>query len=66
VVSLDHLIGKTGVTVTRLAPAGKVDIENHLHNVSADDMLIESGMAVQVTAVRSGRIIVVPYSQETK
>jgi len=28
-------------------------------------MLIESGMAVQVIAVRSGRIIVVPYSQET-
>lgn len=64
VVSFEHLIGKTGVTVTRLAPAGKADIENHLHDVYADDMLIESGMAVQVTAVRSGRIIVVPYSQE--
>ena len=64
-MSLDHLIGKTGMTVTRLAPAGKADIENHLHDVSADDMLIESGMAVQVTSVRSGRIIVVPYSQET-
>ena len=64
-VSLDHLIGKTGITVTRLAPAGKADIENHLYDVSADDTLIESGMAVQVTSVRSGRIIVVPYSQET-
>ena len=63
--SLDHLIGKTGITVTRLAPAGKADIENQLQDVSADDMLIESGMAVRVTAVRSGRIIVVPYSQET-
>ena len=64
VVSFEHLIGKTGVTVTRLAPAGKADIENHLHDVYADDMLIESGTAVQVTAVRSGRIMVVPYSQE--
>ncbi len=64
VVSFEYLIGKTGVTVTRLAPAGKADIENHLHDVYADDMLIESGTAVQVTAVRSGRIMVVPYSQE--
>ena len=64
VVSFEHLIGKTGVTVTRLAPAGKANIENHLHDVYADDMLIESGTAVQVTAVRSGRIMVVPYSQE--
>jgi membrane-bound ClpP family serine protease len=63
-VSFEYLIGKTGVTVTRLAPAGKADIENHLHDVYADDMLIESGTAVQVTAVRSGRIMVVPYSQE--
>jgi membrane-bound ClpP family serine protease len=62
VVSFEYLIGKTGVTVTRLAPAGKADIENHLHDVYADDMLIESGTAVQVTAVRSGRIMVVPYS----
>ena len=64
VVSFEHLIGKTGVTVTRLAPAGKANIENHLHDVYADDMLIESGTAVQVTALRSGRIMVVPYSQE--
>jgi membrane-bound ClpP family serine protease len=64
-VTFEHLIGKTGVTVTRLAPAGKAEIENHLHDVYADDMLIESGTAVHVTAVRSGRIMVVPYSQET-
>ena len=64
VVSFEHLIGKTGVTVTRLAPAGKANIENHLYDVYADDMLIESGMAVQVTTLRSGRIMVVPYSQE--
>jgi len=64
VVSFEYLIGKTGVTVTRLAPAGKANIENHLYDVYADDMLIESGTAVQVTAVRSGRIMVVPYSQE--
>jgi membrane-bound ClpP family serine protease len=64
-VAFEHLIGKTGVTVTRLAPAGKAEIENHVHDVYADDMLIESGTAVYVTAVRSGRIMVVPYSQET-
>ena len=64
-VTFEHLIGKTGVTVTRLAPAGKAEIENHLHDVYADDMLIESGTVVHVTAVRSGRIMVVPYSQET-
>ena len=62
--SLDGLIGKTGVTVTRLAPAGKADIENQLYEVSADGMLIESGTAVSVATVRSGRIVVVPYDQE--
>ena len=62
--SLDGLIGKTGVTVTRLAPAGKADIENQLYEVSADGMLIESGTAVIVATVRSGRIVVVPYDQE--
>ena len=62
--SLDGLIGKTGVTVTRLAPAGKADIGNLLYEVSADGMLIESGTAVSVATVRSGRIVVVPYDQE--
>ena len=62
--SLDGLIGKTGVTVTRLAPAGKADIENQLYEVSADGMLIESGTAVSVATVRSGRLVVGPYDQE--
>ena len=63
--TLDHLVGKTGVTTTRLAPAGKAEIDGHVREVSADGMLIESGRTVRITAVHSNHIIVVPYPQES-
>jgi len=63
--TLDHLVGKMGVTTTRLAPAGKAEIDGHVREVSADGMLIESGIPVRITAVHSNHIIVAPHPQET-
>ena len=63
--TLDHLVGKIGVTTTRLAPAGKAEIDGHVRDVSADGMLIESGIPVRITAVHSNHIIVAPHPQET-
>ena len=63
--TLEHLVGETGVTTTRLAPAGKAEINGHVRDVSADGMLIESGTLVRITAVHSNHIIVVPHLQES-
>jgi membrane-bound ClpP family serine protease len=56
--SLADLVGLTGTTTTRLAPAGKALIEGVVRDVVADDDLIEPGHAVRVVAVRSGRVFV--------
>lgn len=55
---LDELVGLTGTTTTRLAPAGKALVGGVVRNVVADDDLIEPGHAVLVVAVRDGRVIV--------
>jgi membrane-bound ClpP family serine protease len=55
---LDELVGLTGTTTTRLAPAGKALVGGVVRNVVADDDLIEPGHAVLVVAVRDGRVVV--------
>ncbi len=57
---LEELIGTSGVTTTRLAPAGKAEVDGQLRDVWSEGMLIEPGTAVRVTAVRAGRVMVVP------
>jgi membrane-bound serine protease (ClpP class) len=57
---LEGLIGTSGVTTTRLAPAGKAEVDGQLRDVWSEGMLIEPGTAVRVTAVRAGRVMVVP------
>lgn len=55
---LDELVGLTGTTTTRLAPAGKALVDGVVRDVVADDDLIEPGEAVRVVAVRGGRVFV--------
>ncbi len=63
--SLDLLVGAGGLTTTRLAPAGKAEIAGVLRDVWSEGMLIEPGTTVRVTAVRAGRVMVLPqYPQE--
>lgn len=62
--SLDNLIGAAGVTTTRLAPAGQADVGGQLRDVWSEGMLIEPGTAIKVSAVRSGRVLVLPQDTE--
>jgi len=52
------LVGLTGTTTTRLAPAGKALVAGVVRDVVADDDLVEPGHAVRVVAVRGGRVFV--------
>jgi membrane-bound ClpP family serine protease len=54
----EHLVGREGTTLTRLAPAGKVQIEGELFNVIADGEFIEPGKRVTVSEVHGSRIVV--------
>lgn len=55
---LEALLGRTGETTSRLAPAGKARIDGGIHEVTSDGQLIEPGMAVEVVALRGGRLLV--------
>ncbi len=56
--ALEALVGATGVTTTRLAPAGKVRVEGAIHDVASDGPLLEPDTAVRVVGVRGGRLVV--------
>ena len=62
--SLELLIGLAGVTTTRLAPAGQSELAGELRDVWSEGMLIEPGTPVRVTAVRAGRVLVLPVSDQ--
>ena len=57
---VEGLVGTFGVTTTRLAPAGKAELDGQLRDVWSEGMLIEPGTAVRVTAIRAGRVMVLP------
>jgi membrane-bound serine protease (ClpP class) len=42
-------VGKTGITATPLRPAGKIEIENSIHDASSDGEFIEKGENIIVT-----------------
>ena len=54
----EELVGASGTTTTRLAPAGKARIGGTIRDVVSDGILIEPGTAVEVVEVRGGRICV--------
>ncbi len=53
-----HLIGKFGVIVTELRPAGTALIENQKFDVISEGSYIEKGAKVEVIAVFGSRIVV--------
>jgi len=63
---LENLIGADGVTTTRLAPAGQAEVAGQVRDVWSEGMLIEPGTAIRVSAVRSGRVLVLPQAAEEK
>ena len=58
--SLADLVGVEGTTTSRLAPAGKARIGGEVRDVTSDGTLVEPGSAVEVVAVRGGRLVVRP------
>ena len=46
--SAEHLIGKTGIAYTRMAPSGRVMIDEDVYDAQARDGFIEKGDSVQV------------------
>ncbi|WP_299708147.1 NfeD family protein [uncultured Pontibacter sp.] len=46
--SAEHLIGKTGIAYTRMAPSGRIMIDDNIYDAQARDGFIEKGDTVQV------------------
>lgn len=61
---MDHAVrdlwGKTGITLTALRPAGRIEIEGQAYDVRAEHTCVPVGARVQVHDVEHGRITVVP------
>jgi membrane-bound serine protease (ClpP class) len=59
------LVGKRGVTVSELRPAGFAMIEGRRMDVIAQGKRIDSGTAVEVVRVEGIRVLVKPAPRET-
>ncbi len=53
-----HMVGKTGLTMTPLVPAGKAQIGSELVDVISDGRLIERGLSIRVVEVIGNRVVV--------
>ena len=49
--ALPELVGKTGTTLTTLAPTGYVAIDGHSYEAQSQDGLLAKGAAVRVVAM---------------
>jgi len=58
--SFDYLLGKRGVSLTPLVPAGKAQFGDDVVDVMSDGTLVEVGKAVTVVETIGSRIIVRP------
>jgi len=56
--SRDSLIGRTGVTLSPLRPAGSVDVDGERLDVVTDGRFIASGVPIVIVAVEGARIVV--------
>ena len=57
-VNWQHLVGRRGLTVTTLGPAGKAKIDGQLFDVISDGRLIEKDQEVVVFEVAGNRVVV--------
>lgn len=55
-----EMIGRTGITITTLRPAGKAQIDGEPVDVVAEGAFIQKGTPVVVTAARARRLVVKP------
>ncbi len=54
----DDLVGKEGVTLTILAPSGRVQIGGQVYTASAEDGFLEKGVPVRVLRTETFNLIV--------
>jgi membrane-bound serine protease (ClpP class) len=52
------LIGRMGITTTRLRPSGTIEIDGRRVHVVADGVPIDAGEKVEVTSVAGNRVVV--------
>jgi membrane-bound serine protease (ClpP class) len=52
------LVGRTGITTTRLRPSGTIEIDDRRIHVVADGVSIEAGEQVEVVSVAGNRVVV--------
>jgi membrane-bound ClpP family serine protease len=64
-VDFHGLLGKQGITTTRLNPAGKAQFDDLVTDVMADGELIDRGVRVEVTDVRGSRVLVKEVAQDS-
>ncbi len=55
---LDGFVGKEGITITTLRPAGMAEIDGRRVDVVADGEMIDENIRIEVTAVRGNRVVV--------
>jgi membrane-bound ClpP family serine protease len=57
-LNLDEFVGKSGVAVTALRPAGEIELNGVRFESASDGKLIEKGARVNVVKVSNNRLIV--------
>ncbi len=57
-VDWGHLVGRSGQTVTRLAPSGKARISGSVYDVITDGRMLDKGTKIEVAEVTGNRILV--------
>jgi len=60
----EEIINKTGVTITPLRPAGKVDIDGNRVDVVSEGGFIDKDEKVIVIDVKGSKVLVKPYNEE--
>ena len=55
---LNYMIGKTGVAVTGLRPAGKISVDDLVLDVISEGPFIEKGQKVQILRVSNSSLVV--------
>ncbi|NLK51351.1 MAG: nodulation protein NfeD [Syntrophomonadaceae bacterium] len=61
---LEEYIGKVGVTLTHLRPAGTIEIENERVDVVTEGEYVPQGVAVKVVKIEGLRVVVRPEKEE--
>jgi len=60
----EEITNKTGVTITPLRPAGKVDIDGNRVDVVSEGGFIDKDEKVIVIDVKGSKVLVKPYNEE--